>query len=71
MDNKLTPDEAFRQMQKEMTDAELVKKVSQQVSEMCKTGGKSFRMTVPVSVNDTDMLISELVRRFNELRSTK
>ena len=51
-----TPEEIFRQLQE----------VDQQLSELCKSGGNSFTMSIPPSVKDFDMLISELIRRFKE-----
>ncbi len=50
-----------------LTDLELADKCDGQISEMCKTGGRSFSMSVPVNFNsDTDMLFSELVNRFRK-----
>lgn len=64
--NTQTPDEILRKKQQEMSNEELAEKVDKAVSDMCKSGVKTFRMSIPPSVNDTDMLISELVRRFKE-----
>lgn len=51
-----------------LSDAELIKSCAEQISKMCKTGGSSFRMSVPVDLNsDTDILLSELVDRFREM----
>lgn len=50
-----------------LTDLELIRKCEESISKMCKTGGKSFTMSVPVNFNsDTDMILSELVRRFKK-----
>ena len=54
----------FQQKQSEMSDMELIEKAQNEVSKLCETGGKSLRMTVPPSVNDTDMLLCELINRF-------
>ena len=51
-----------------LSDSELIEKVNNEVSKMCKTGGKSFTMRIPAKVNeDTDLLISEMATRFKEL----
>lgn len=61
-----TPEEIFRQLQESMSDNELLQELDQQLSELCKSGENSFTMSVPPSVKDFDMLISELIRRFKE-----
>lgn len=60
-------EDLFREEQQLMTNKELADLVSKEVTKMCRTGGKSFTMRVPANVKDTDMLISELVRRFKVL----
>lgn len=50
-----------------MSDEVLIKLCELEISKMCKTGGKSFTMTVPVRIADTDMLLSELVSRFKDI----
>lgn len=47
-----------------LSNVELIEKASEELSKLCKTGGKSFTMRVPVNENDTDMIFSELIRRF-------
>jgi len=50
-----------------LTDNELSQRVQKDLSKLCKTGGKSFVMHVPARVNeDFDLLVGELIRRFNE-----
>jgi len=58
--------EQFEAEQKSMSDKELIKNVKKQISELAKTGGRSHRMCVPPQVTDTDMLLGELVRRFEK-----
>ena len=60
-------EDIFREKQLQMTNKELADLVCEETTKMCRTGGKSFTMRVPVNVKDTDMLISELVRRFRVL----
>lgn len=58
--------EQFEQKQREMTNEELYNLVQEQLSKLCKTGGKSLTMSVPPRVEDFDMLVSELLRRFKD-----
>ena len=62
--------EKFYQPQAEISNKELIKLSKEQVSKLCKTGGKSMRMSVPPNVKDTDMLLCEVLRRL-ELFTTK
>lgn len=50
----------------EIKDYELVQKCRNQVRELAKTGGRSHRMTVPVHRDDTDIILSELIDRFEK-----
>ena len=53
-----------------LSDAELIELAHEQLSEMCKTGGKSFTMRIPANVNkDTDLIYAELISRFERLSS--
>ena len=55
----------FKEKQSAMSDKELIELASKQVSELAKTGGKSHTMCVPPKNTDTDMVLSELIKRFN------
>ena len=55
--------EALHKKLSEIPNEVIVKKARLHLSELCKTGGASFKMTVPVSVDDTDILFSEVFRR--------
>lgn len=61
----------LRLKQQAMTNEELVKRASDQVSSLCKTGGRSLTMCVPPKVTDTDMILSELIRRYEILYSPR
>ena len=51
----------------DLTDKELSNKVEKELDKLIKTGGASFTMRVPVEPNnDTDLLIYELINRFNK-----
>jgi hypothetical protein len=56
--------EEFKKLQFEMTDEELVEKCTNLVSDLCRSGGSKFTMRVPLDINDSDMLLSELIRRY-------
>lgn len=56
-------DELDEKMQS-ISNKDLIEKASEELSKLCKTGAKSFTMRVPVTENDTDMIFSELIRRF-------
>jgi hypothetical protein len=58
--------ERLNQLQSEMSDETLISLVENEISKLCKTGGKSFKMCVPVMPEDTDMLLSELVKRYKK-----
>jgi len=60
-------EEMFLQKQSEMTDKELCEAIEVEISNLCKTGGRSMTMTVPPQIKDTDMLICELLKRFKRI----
>lgn len=57
----------FELTQLMMSDADLIANVEKQISDLCRTGAKTFRMSVPPRVDDTDMLLCELVKRFKSI----
>ena len=59
--------ELFEQKQAEMTDKKLSELVEQKLSKLCETGGKSLSMSVPPHVEDFDMLVCELLKRFKRI----
>lgn len=55
-----------------LTDEELIKKCSDWVDKLCKSGGKSWTLRVPVDFNkDPDMLFCALIERFSQLKKDK
>ena len=52
--------------QKAMTNKDLIKEVESQITELARTGGRSHKMCVPPEITDTDMILSEMVRRFKD-----
>lgn len=61
----MTPD-TFEEDQANMRDGTLVKLIEDKLRLLCKTGGKSLTMTVPSRIDDFDMLVSELIRRYKQ-----
>lgn len=55
----------------DIPDKELLSICKTELSNMCRSGGKSFTMRVPVTEKDTDMLLSELFRRFDRYSTNK
>ena len=62
----MTKTEEFNKKLSSITDSDLYDLVDKELSKMCKSGGRSFRMCVPAQITDTDILISELLRRFKK-----
>lgn len=58
--------EEFTAKQESMSNEALIGFAEEQVSALAKTGGKSHRMCVPPQITDTDMLSSELIKRFKK-----
>ena len=56
--------EQFEKEQSEMSDDELIVLCQEEISKLCKTGGRSFVMSVPPRIKDTDMLFVELMKRY-------
>lgn len=60
----MSKEEEFRKKQSDMPDEELLSKCREELSKLCKTGGRSLTMHIPPQVDDIDMLFSELMRRY-------
>lgn len=50
-----------------ISDRKLIEDATIAIEKLCKTGARSFTMTVPPRLDDTDIVLSELTRRFEEL----
>jgi len=57
-------EQRLKELQEGMSNDSLIKEVERQITELARTGGKSYRMCVPPMPEDTDMILSELVRRY-------
>lgn len=58
--------EEFQAKLQAIPDIELVKQADESLRKLCKNGAKSFTMTVPPRIDDTDMIFSEIIRRFQQ-----
>lgn len=58
--------EQFNKLKSEITDEKLIADCKLAVINMCKTGGRSFTMCVPVTLSDTDIILSELISRYEK-----
>jgi hypothetical protein len=63
--------EEFKKQLEAIPNLELAEKAQSALSKLCSTGGASFTMTVPPRVDDTDMILSELIKRFELLSLPK
>lgn len=57
-------EEKFKAEQSAMSNEELIRLVDASISKLAKTGGRSHTMTVPPRIDDTDMILTELLKRF-------
>lgn len=60
--------EEFEQKQAEVSDKELTETIMKTVLKMCASGDKTFTMSVPPRVDDFDMAVFELIRRFENCK---
>lgn len=47
-----------------ITDTEIYEMADTALTKLCRTGAKSFTMTVPPQIDDTDIILGEALRRF-------
>ncbi len=59
--------EEFKTQLEAIPNLELAEKAQSALSKLCSTGGQSFTMTVPPRLDDTDMILSEVIKRFELL----
>jgi hypothetical protein len=63
--------EEFKEKQAAMSDSELIVLCKKEVSNLAKTYGKSHKMCIPPMITDTDMLLCELIDRFEKLTTSQ
>ena len=59
--------ELFELKMSETSNQDLAKLAQEELSKLCKTGGRSLIMSVPPRINDTDMVFCELINRFKAI----
>ena len=59
--------EEFKTQLEAIPNLELAEKAQSALSKLCSTGGQSFTMTVPPRLDDIDMILSEVIKRFELL----
>lgn len=53
-----------------LNDEELIERCYKIIKDLCNTGGQSWKLHVPVDFNnDPDMLLIELIKRFEKLKN--
>lgn len=57
----------FYEKQKAISNSELAEMAQTALKNLCRSGGRSFTMTIPPRIDDTDMVLSELITRFEAL----
>ena len=59
--------EEFAERLAAISDKELISMADQILGKLCKTGGRSFVMTVPPMITDTDIVFAQVLKRFERL----
>ena len=59
--------EEFQQKIEAIPNLDLAEKAHSALGKLCSSGGASFTMTVPPRLDDTDMILSEVIKRFERL----
>jgi hypothetical protein len=63
--------EQFKLQVQAIPNKELVEMAKDAISKLCKTGARSFTMTVPPRIDDTDIILTEIIIRFDNLSNSK
>lgn len=50
----------------ELSDEKLIEMADKIISDLCRSGGKTWVLHVPVQWHDPDMILSEVVKRLKE-----
>lgn len=58
--------EQFQNKLSDIPNLNLAEKAQSALSKLCRTGGNSFTMTVPPTLDDTDVIFSEVIKRFEQ-----
>lgn len=63
--------EEFQKRVQNIPGPELIEMAEKAVSKLCKTGAKSFTMSIPPRIDDTDVVLIEIIQRFKKLALTQ
>lgn len=61
----MTAEQNLKKQLAEIPPQELIESVNKIFTDLAESGGRKFKMTVPPNKNDTDMLLCELMRRYD------
>lgn len=61
--------EEFNNELKAIPNSDLCRTADEIISKLCASGGKSFTMTLPPRIDDSDIVLSEVVRRLQVITS--
>lgn len=56
--------EKFHHDLESISDEKLIELCHNEITQLCESGSKSFTMSIPPRIHDTDILLSEMIRRF-------
>ncbi len=56
--------EEFENKRANVSNEQLIKLAKYHLSQLCKTGGKSFSITVPPQIDDIDIVFTDIINRF-------
>jgi hypothetical protein len=54
-----------------ISDKELIEIANAELDKLCLSRGESFKMSIPLRIDDTDVIFSEIIKRFEILCSLK
>lgn len=63
-------EQQFQLLLNAITDDTVIQKAKKIVAELTTTKGSSFKQSVPAQINDTNIILSELIIRYEHLRNT-
>lgn len=58
--------EEFNKILDSQSNKEVIDLANEQLSELCKNFGKSFRMSIPVDPKDTDIVYGQVIKRLEQ-----
>lgn len=65
----MNKEQEFELQKSKISNEELIELAHKEIGELAKTYGKSHKMSIPPRITDTDMLLTEVVKRFEGAQS--